>query len=77
MHMPMPMHTCTHLLVGCFFYYVADSSRDSYDETWVDSYGDAASVAAGDKMRLYLHSMYWALTTLTTVGALQPCDPVG
>ena len=30
--------------------------------------GDHESVVNGDKMRLYLHALYWALTTLTTVG---------
>jgi len=25
-------------MLGCFFYYVADNSRDDYDDNWVDSY---------------------------------------
>jgi hypothetical protein len=57
----------SHML-GCFFYYTASMTRETYEANWVDAYGDHDSVVEEEKMRLYLHSLYWALTTLTTVG---------
>ena len=64
--MTLKMLFLAHLL-GCFWYYVAIESGE--EVTWITSYsdGDAAAPDA-DVSKRYLYSLYWALTTLTTVG---------
>jgi hypothetical protein len=48
---------------ACLWYYIARLDEFSYD-TWVFRYG----MMDDSEDRLYLTSLYWALTTLTTVG---------
>ena len=58
-------------LLGCFWFGIGAAAKMSFfggDEdtpTWFDSYADSDSPTTGD---YYLWSIYWALTTLTTVG---------
>ncbi len=65
-------------MLGCFWFYVASLST-SFDVTWVHSYDGGSGgmcdhpAAADDCVEpgvdvQYLYSVYWALTTLTTVG---------
>lgn len=58
----------SHLL-GCFWFYVGSAQRDdeSAKESWLSVYdnGSALDASVGQQ---YLYSVYWALTTLTTVG---------
>ena len=52
-------------ILGCFWFFLADGSL--HEVTWLSAYGDPA---AGREAvwEHYLLSIYWALTTLTTVG---------
>jgi len=58
----------SHIL-GCFWYYTAVLSNDEDTPTWTEAYDDGriASPDVGTSVR-YLYSVYWAVTTLTTVG---------
>jgi hypothetical protein len=61
----------SHIL-ACFWFYMASVSGISDDvETWVSHYDHGSGVGADASVQ-YLYSMYWALTTLTTVS---PCTP--
>ena len=52
-------------LLGCFWFYVATNSGEPI--TWVTEYDGGSAVSAPTSVQ-YLYSVYWALTTLTTVG---------
>jgi len=55
-------------LLGCFWFYVAASVGLSPEiVTWVSSYDDGSALDAPPSTQ-YLYAVYWALTTLTTVG---------
>lgn len=55
-------------ILGCFWYYVAVLSFEAGAEiTWVMAYDDGSAVD-GPVSRQYIFSVYWALTTLTTIG---------
>ena len=55
-------------ILGCFWFYVAVQAAASGDEvTWVTNYDDGSAVD-GPVSRQYIFSVYWALTTLTTIG---------
>ena len=55
-------------ILGCFWFYVAKQASDAGEEvTWVTSY-DEGSAVDGPVSRQYIFSIYWALTTLTTIG---------
>ena len=61
----MKMVFISHLL-GCGWFYVTLHPAEG-DTTWVIEY-DGGSAAEGPVGKQYLMSLYWALTTLTTVG---------
>ena len=50
-------------IVGCFWYFVAKLD-DQHPDSWVSRYGYIDS----DNFTLYITSVYWVFTTLTTVG---------
>ena len=52
-------------LMGCCWFCLADTSASA--ATWLQEY-DAGSGVTADVWVQYLYSVYWALTTLTTVG---------
>ena len=55
-------------MLGCFWFYVAAYvGIDMEITTWVSSYDDGRGVDAPPDVQ-YLYAVYWALTTLTTVG---------
>ena len=55
-------------ILGCFWFYVAaQAAAAGATTTWVREY-DGGSAEDGDVSQQYLFSVYWALTTLTTVG---------
>lgn len=51
-------------LLACFFYYISDLDPTRVD-TWSDVYGVRETDSAHPK---YLASLYWSITTMTTVG---------
>ena len=55
-------------LLGCFWFYVASESLAAGETiTWVIAYDE--EVATNGPVNIqYLYSVYWALTTLSTVG---------
>ena len=54
-------------MLGCFWFYLAALVGIDHEiTTWVSSYDDGSAVDA-DASTQYLYSVYWALTTLTTV----------
>jgi hypothetical protein len=64
----------SHIL-ACFWFYVAYlQGIDQETKTWVSEYDDGSGLA-GEPQIQYLYSMYWALTTLTTVRTLQMLQP--
>ena len=55
-------------MLGCFWFYCAALvGIDDNTVTWVSTYDDGAAVDAEPSVQ-YLYALYWALTTLTTVG---------
>lgn len=58
----------SHIL-GCFWFYTAVLSKTPDGTTWTSTYDDGRLeyADAGLSVR-YLYSVYWAVTTLTTVG---------
>ena len=52
-------------LLGCFWFFVATNSGEPV--TWLTEYDGGSAVDAPTDVQ-YLYSVYWALTTLTTVG---------
>lgn len=67
LQMVMGMIFLAHML-GCFWFYMAAiRGLDPDIMTWVSSY-DGGSALDADPQVQYLYSVYWALTTLTTVG---------
>jgi len=52
-------------LLGCFWYFVGTNGE--HEQTWLTNYDDGSAVGAPTAVG-YLYSIYWALTTLTTVG---------
>ena len=65
--MVVSMLFLAHML-GCFWFYCAALvGIDDETTTWVSSYDDGSAMYA-DASTQYLYSVYWALTTLTTVG---------
>ena len=65
--MVLNMLFLAHML-GCFWFYTAAMvGLDEDTVTWVSSYDDGSALFA-DASTQYLYSVYWALTTLTTVG---------
>jgi len=55
-------------MLGCFWFYCAALvGINDETTTWVSSYDDGSAMDA-DASTQYLYSVYWALTTLTTVG---------
>lgn len=63
-----------HLLACFWFYTAAVVGLDEGIATWVSSYDDGSALSAPPRVQ-YLYSMYWALTTLTTVHARHPPTP--
>ena len=58
----------SHML-GCFWYGVHGISRESSPTTWAQEYDDGRPADPATPLSLrYLYSVYWAVTTLTTVG---------
>lgn len=55
-----------HLLACCFFW-VGSHPPSAEDDTWITTYDDGSAVGH-DVGKQYLFALYWALTTLTTVG---------
>jgi len=55
-------------MLGCFWFYMAVLVGIDHEiTTWVSVYDDGSAVDAPASTQ-YLYAMYWALTTLTTVG---------
>ena len=54
-------------ILACGWYFVGLFSEDARQMSWVTAYDDG-TVFDGPLAKQYLYSMYWALTTLTTVG---------
>jgi len=56
-------------LLGCFWFYVGATSFSSgaHDTSWLHEYDGGSGLDAPTDIQ-YLYSVYWALTTLTTVG---------
>jgi len=52
-------------LLGCFWFYVGHTP--GYDTSWLAEYDGGSGLDAPTDVQ-YLYSVYWALTTLTTVG---------
>ena len=53
-------------LLACGFFYVGSHAAEG-EASWISSYADGTAVDA-ELSQQYLFSIYWALTTLTTVG---------
>ena len=54
-------------ILGCFWFYIASLTGIDHDTvTWVSTYDDGSGIDAHPQKQ-YLYSLYWALTTLTTV----------
>jgi len=65
--MVLSMCFLAHML-GCFWFYVAAwQGLDPDIVTWVQAYDDGRGLEVGPGTQ-YLLAVYWALTTLTTVG---------
>jgi len=65
--MVMQLLFLAHML-GCFWFYIAALvGIDPEIVTWVSSYDDGTALDAPADVQ-YLYAVYWALTTLTTVG---------
>ena len=56
-------------LLGCFWFYVGATAFASgmQDTSWLHEYDNGSGLDAPTSVQ-YLYSVYWALTTLTTVG---------
>ena len=55
-------------MLGCFWFYVAATAEEAGEEvTWVMSY-DGGSAYDAPVSKQYVYSVYWSLTTLTTIG---------
>ena len=55
-------------VLACFWFYIADiAGLDEDIPTWVSAYDHGSGIRAPPEVQ-YLYSLYWALTTLTTVG---------
>ena len=55
-------------MLGCFWFYCAAQAEEAGEEvTWVTTY-DGGSAHDGPVSKQYIYSVYWSLTTLTTVG---------
>jgi CRP-like cAMP-binding protein len=58
----------SHIL-GCFWFYTAVLSKTTDGTTWTASYDDGRLEYSDAGLSIkYLYSVYWAVTTLTTVG---------
>ena len=57
----------SHILACFWFYTAALTGINEETRTWVSEYDDGSAMYAEPHVQ-YLYSMYWALTTLTTVG---------
>merc|ERR1719163_120715 len=55
-------------LIACFWFFVGSSSLDQYGISWFVASGLQDPDRIGDKSEQYLASLYWAFTTMTTVG---------
>lgn len=53
-------------ILGCLFFFLADNHTE-LEPTWLSEYDGGSGVDA-NVWKQYLFSVYWALTTLTTVG---------
>ena len=53
-------------ILGCLWFFLADTHEDK-ESTWLYHYNHGSGVDA-DVWTQYLYSVYWSLTTLTTVG---------
>ena len=62
--MVMSLLFLMHLL-GCFWFYIALTG--GYETTWISEYDGGSGLDKPVEVQ-YLYSIYWALTTLTTVG---------
>lgn len=63
-------------MLGCFWFYTAALVGINEDTTtWVSSYDDGSAMYADPSVQ-YLYSVYWALTTLTTVRVCASLPPV-
>lgn len=65
---------CVHIM-GCFWYYAA-KIKNFEPQTWVYEHGYADS----DSYTIYMASIYWTVTTISTVGfgdirAYNDCKP--
>jgi hypothetical protein len=65
LQMIMNMLFMAHLL-GCFWYYIAVNSSE--EVTWITEHAPDAADPESDLTVRYMYSLYWALTTLTSVG---------
>ena len=57
--------------LGCFWFYTAERCREGgYESTWLSNYDGGSGLTENGATvgTQYLYSIYWALTTLTTVG---------
>ena len=57
---------CGVLWLGCLLYFVAVTEDSRLADTWIYKYSDTAT-GKSDAYH-YLLGVYWAITTLTTVG---------
>jgi len=66
--MVMRLLFIVHLL-GCFWFYVAWCAVEAGENaSWILAYEEGAAYDTSEVSTQYLYSVYWALTTLTTVG---------
>lgn len=65
----------SHILACFWFYIAALMGEDETIPTWVSHYDHGSGLTETAPVQ-YLYSMYWALTTLTTVSAgARMCSP--
>lgn len=50
--------------MSCVFYFAGDYSESTYGYSWIAS----KSLLNSDLTTLYINSVYWAITTMSTVG---------
>ena len=57
-------------IVGCGWYFIASFSTTSLvaPNSWVSNYFDGIRTREVNQFTLYLTSLYWSITTLTSVG---------
>ncbi|GBG31530.1 Potassium voltage-gated channel protein eag [Hondaea fermentalgiana] len=53
-------------LTACLWYFVSSTAREANEGSWIESYQD--DYGTQDNGSLYLTSLYWSVSTLTSVG---------